>query len=66
MKKVKRERGFYKELSDYLKLMNDRKPKRMWALEFWLKHRSDSTKDIRCYAKFHHHDEIGRAMEYMA
>lgn len=65
MKKVKRERGFYKELSQYLKSVGERKPKQLWALEFWLKHKFHSELDIRCYTRFHYQDEFIKAMDYM-
>lgn len=65
MKRIKRERGFYKELSAYLKLTNSKKTKKMWAIEYWLKHISDSSKDIRLYARFQYHDELIQALNYI-
>ena len=66
MKRIKRERGFYKELTAYLKLTNSKKSKKMWAIEYWLKHKTDSTKDIRFYARFHYHDEIEKSWSLLS
>lgn len=65
MKKVKRERGFYKELKSYFKLTGDKKKRQMWAIEYWLKHISDPSKDVRLYARFKYHDELLEALNYI-
>lgn len=66
MKRIKRHRGFYKEVNAYLKASNENKKDAvMWGIEYWLKHKLDSTKDIRVYARFHYNSEIQDALKIL-
>ena len=66
MKKIKRERGFYRQLKNDCKMMGEKVPKPMYAMEFRLEHASDSSKDVRIYARFCYQDEVIKSIRYLS
>jgi hypothetical protein len=65
-KKIKHSRGFYRELRMELKAANLPKIKRFKSFEFWLKHTSDPSKDIRFYVNWNNEMEIMEGWKFMA
>lgn len=66
MKKLKQPRGFYKELRLYYGKYRDiKKTRRINAIEYWLKHLYDKSKDIRFYAKWNCEEDIQKSLDYI-
>lgn len=60
-RKIKQKRGYYRKLRNELKSTNMTKIKMFKSVEFWLKHISDPTKDVRFYVEWTSHTEIADA-----
>lgn len=65
-KRMKRERGYYRELKQELKAVNQGSMKRPKVLEFWLKHTNDPLKDVHFYVNWANGTHVIEAWDYMA
>ena len=67
MKKIKRNRGFYKELRQYYAAFKEiKKARRVAVIEYWLKHLHDSSKDIHFYAKWNSETDMQISLSYLS
>ncbi|WP_138752781.1 hypothetical protein [Paenibacillus sinopodophylli] len=65
-KKLKRERGYYRELKNEMKAAYQRSLKKPKIIEFWLKHSSDLLKDVHFYVNWNDNTQVLEAWDYIS